>query len=133
MNEHERAFVEAFIAPDRRERYLLHLASSKNRRKILDRLNHHLDLRKGIASELTADLTPDSLVAELKRRGIPARCHIIADASDEDGQELPLEDAVSLALMHPFGVILCCVPGRLALYKPESPASLYLLERRAAK
>lgn len=132
MNEQEREFVDAFIEPRRRERYLLHLASAKNRRKALDRLNHQLDLRAGVASELPASLTPAMLTAELRRRGAPDACHVIADASDQDGQELALKDGAEFALGHPFGVVLCCIAGKLACYKPESPGPVYLLQRGLA-
>lgn len=127
MEEQERAFVEAFIAPARRERYLLHLASSKNRRKVLDRLNHQLDLRSGVAVELPASLTSAWLVAELERCGASEMCHVIADSSEHDGRKLSLVEAVDVLLMHPFGVVLCCVMGKLACYKPESPGPIFLL------
>jgi hypothetical protein len=129
MDEQEQAFIEAFIDPARRQRYLLHLASSRNRRRVLERLNHRLDLRAGVAAELSADLTPAGLVAELKQRGATTKCHVIADSSERDGQELSLVDGVDFALAHPFGVVLCCLPGRLACYKPESPGAVLLLER----
>src|SRR5437016_7970597 len=40
---HEEAFVQAFIVPDKQSRYLSLLASRKRRVEFLDRLNHHLD------------------------------------------------------------------------------------------
>ncbi|HEV3237967.1 MAG TPA: hypothetical protein VGZ25_13330 [Gemmataceae bacterium] len=129
MNEQGRAFVEAFIAPARRERYLLHLASAKNRRKALNRLNHQFDIRAGVASEMPASLTSAGLAAELRRRGAPATCHVIADESEHDGQELPLEDGTDLVWFHTWGIVLCCVPSRLACYKAESPSPVYLLEK----
>lgn len=128
MDEQERAFVEAFIDPRRRDRYRLLLAAPEHRHKILDRLNHQLDLRAGIATELPAGLAGAGLVAELERHGAPATCHVIADSSDCDGREMALAAAVSFATAHFFGVVLCCLPGRLAFYKPESPAPTFLLE-----
>lgn len=130
MNEQERALVMAFIEPARRGRYLLHLASAKHRPKILDRLNHWLDLRAGVAMELPSSLSQGAILAELRRRGAPATCHVIADRTNGDGQDLPLEEAVELAYGHVFGIVLCCIPGQLALYKPESPSPMHLLERR---
>lgn len=129
MNDQERAFVESFIEPARRERYLHLLDSPKLRAKALDRLNHQLDLRAGVATALAAGLTCSEITELLHRRGADHPCHVIADSSDLDGQEMPLAAAVEFAIRHPFGVVLCCVPGHLAVYKPESPGPTFLLSR----
>jgi hypothetical protein len=129
MNVHEHHFVEAFIAPARRDRYLTMLPNPKRRRKITDRLNHCLlsDLGPGVA----VGRSPHANVAQLLRsRGASATCHIIADSFEMDGQELALDEAVDLAKLYPFGIVLCCILGRLACYRPESPAPFYLLEAR---
>src|SRR5688500_15292948 len=112
MNAHEQAFVEAFIDPVRKERYLSLLASPKRRRKVLERLNHQLDLRADLEIQLPADATDAGIVAALGDRRAPEVSHIIADSSDRDGMELPLVDAVAFATNHPFGVIISCIPGR---------------------
>jgi hypothetical protein len=51
------------------------------------------------------------------------------DGLKADGRELPLREALMLICMHRSGAILSCLPGRLAYYKPESPAPGILLER----
>jgi hypothetical protein len=44
VNAHEEAFVRSFIVPKKRDRYLRLLGHPKHRAKLLDRLNHNLDL-----------------------------------------------------------------------------------------
>jgi hypothetical protein len=131
LNEREQSFVNTFIVPQKRSRYLLFLASQKRRLAILDRLNHALDIWS-LAKELAPeDSSADGLLRLLRRKGAEPICHIIADSSDLDGQEVPLEDAIEFALGWEFGTILCCSES-LAYYKPETPpgegASGYLLE-----
>lgn len=130
MNAHEQAFVEAFIDPVRRERYLSLLASPKRRQMVLERLNHQLDLRADLEIQVLANATDSGIVAALRDRRSPEVSHIIADASDRDGMEFPLVDSIAFATIHPFGVIISCIPGRLACYKAESPSPLFLLERK---
>lgn len=121
MNEHERAFVMAFILPARRERYLDGLASPKRRRKILDKLNHRIDLAASCVAELPAS-TWNKLAANSDKT-----CHLIADASDMDGKDVTFNEGMEFLQEHPFGAVLSCVPGRIAFYKAESPAPILAL------
>jgi hypothetical protein len=61
--------------------------------------------------------------------GAGESCYVIADASDIDGQTLPLREALWRASIHGFGVVLSCLPGRLCYYKPESPTPGFILEK----
>jgi hypothetical protein len=127
VNEDELAFVRAFILPAKRERYLSLLPNPKHRPKVLSRLNHLLDLEWSFATSVN-DNSARSVAALLKSMGAKPTCHVIADACKFDGYDMPLENALNKSFLHQFGVILCCVRGRLAYYKPESPGPKYLLE-----
>ncbi len=129
MNEHEVAFVMAFIIRERRERYLSMLGNPKRRRKILDRLNHSQDIDFSLARQVPPACSGDSLAVLLKRLGAGDTCHVIADSSEMDGHTLPLREALWRATFHGFGVVLSCLPGRLCFYKPESPTPGFILER----
>ena len=72
----------------------------------------------------------ESLAVLLEQMGAGGICYVIADASDMDGQTLPLREALWRASVHGFGVVLSCVPGRLCFYKPESPTSGFILEKK---
>ena len=122
MNEHEAAFVQSFIVPRKRARYLELLSSPKRRRKILERLNHSLDLDWDFATP-DDSATPEMLEASLKKKGARASCYIVAACTPLDGAILPLTKGVEVAFLHPFGIVLSCIPGKLAYYKPESPES----------
>ena len=129
MNDHESAFVSTFIVPERRERYLTLLGNPKRRGKIFNRLNHSHDIDLSLARPVTPGCSSDFLAALLESIGAGPTCYAIADASDMDGQILPLRETVRSARIHSFGVVLSCLPGRLCFYKPESPTPGFILER----
>ena len=52
MNEHELAFNQSFILPQKRSQYLQLLPNPKRRRKLLDRLNHSSDVDFSLATPL---------------------------------------------------------------------------------
>ncbi len=66
----------------------------------------------------------------LKSKGAGETCHIISDIIELDGLDLPLRDALEEIESYILGSILCCVPGRLAYYKPEDPGTRYILEKK---
>jgi hypothetical protein len=129
-NEHEIGFVSSFIIPERRERYLSLLGNPKRRGKLLNRLNHSHDVDLSLARQVPPGCTGESLAALLEQMGAGEICYVIADASDTDGQTMDLREALWRASAHGFGVVLSCVPGRLCFYKPESPTSGFILEKK---
>jgi hypothetical protein len=129
MNEHEAGFVSAFIIPERRKRYLTLLGNPKRRGKVLNRLNHSQDIDFSLARPEAPACDTESLAALLESLGAGPTCYVIADASDMDGQTLPLREALCRTSVHGFGVVVSCVPGRLCFFKPESPTPGFILER----
>ena len=127
-NKHEIGFVSSFIIPERRERYLSLLGNPKRRGKVLNRLNHSHDVDLSRAQQVPNGFITESLAALLESLGAGPTCYVIADASDMDGQTLPLREALWRASVHGFGVVLSCLPGCLCFYKPESPTSGFILE-----
>jgi hypothetical protein len=130
MSEHEIGFVSSFIIPERRERYLSILGNPKRRGKVLNRLNHAQDVNLSLAQQVPPGCIGESLAVLLEQIGACDKCHVIADASDVDGQTLPLREALWRASIHGFGVVLSCLPGRLCFYKPESPTTGFILEKK---
>jgi hypothetical protein len=132
MNEHEEGFVKAFIAPHKRERYLQLLGNANRRSKLLGRLSRSWDIDGSRAEGIPADQrTPPNVVRLLRQKGAGAVCHVMADASELDGKEAPLGQAVSALLMSPHGAVLSIVPGHLALYTMGDSlfGCTYILER----
>lgn len=73
--EHEVALVRAFIAPQRRDRYLNLLASKRGRGKLRRALAHLRDLDARFAQELRPDQhTPATIAAVLRAKGAPTEC-----------------------------------------------------------
>jgi len=127
---HEEAFVRAFIASAQRARWIHFLALPKRRPEILSRLNRHLPYLAELGTEVSGDQDfPAGLEQLLKAKGAGPTCHVIADGLKADGLELPLGQALNEICLQRGGAILSCLPGRLAYYKPESPAPGILLER----
>jgi hypothetical protein len=129
-NEHEIGFVSSFVIRERRKRYLSLLGNPKRRGKALNRLNHSQDVDLSRARQVPPGCIGESLEEMLEQMGAGETCYVIADASDMDGQTLPLKEALWRASVHGFGVELSCVPGCLCFYKPESPTSGFILERK---
>jgi hypothetical protein len=128
MHPHEEALIRAFMAPERRSRWLEGLASAKRRAKQLDRLNHCRDLDERYATELPSST---DVVALLRARGAPEACYVLSAIRALDGREMRLADAVREAELGGWGTLLGCLPGRLAYYYGESGERRILLERAA--
>ena len=128
MRDLEEALVDAFIVPAKRERYKALLASKKRRKKLLDGLNHLADLDARYATPIPSNA---DVLALLKSRGAPDRCHVLSDGLELDGREMSLRDAIDAAERAMLGTLVGCIPGRLAYYYGESGEQRMLLERRA--
>lgn len=126
----EEAFAKAFIRSEKRARFIQFLAHPVHRKELLARMSHDLPLLTDFATEVPGDQDyPAELEKLLKAKGAEASAHVIADGLRIDGRSLPLRAALDQICLHPAGAILCCLPGRLAYYKPESPRAGILLER----
>jgi len=128
--DHEAAFAKAFLASEKRARFIQHLADPKRRKEMLDQLNHNLPYMPGFSMEVPSELDfPMELEKLLVAKGAGPTCYVIADGLKADRRVLPLHEALHLVCLHPWGAILSCIPGRLAYYKPESPRPGLILER----
>jgi hypothetical protein len=129
-SEHSSALIRAFIAPERQERYLGLLTSSRGRDKLRARLAHLRDLdQRFVSSPPSDEQTPSRLAALLRARGAPEECVLLAEDAALDGRRLPLAEALSRVVGRGMGAFLSCIPGRLAFYEGEEPGQRYILER----
>jgi hypothetical protein len=128
--EHASALIRAFIAPDRRERYLALLGSARGREKLRNTLAHFRDIDPRFARQIPpADQTPARVAALLRARGAPADCVLLAEDEALDGERLPLDDALGAVVGRGMGAFVSCIPGRLAYYEGEDAGERWLLER----
>jgi hypothetical protein len=130
LDPHEEALIMAFVAKPRRERYRHFLSHPDRRGKLLDHLNHHDDFIPTFTSSLPAGVhTANQIVEFLQSLGAPGTSYVVADDADLDGQTLSTARAVDAAWSSSFAVIISCIPGKLALYKPEAPEPWLVLRR----
>ena len=128
--DHETAFAKAFLPSEKRARFVQLLAQPRRRQEMLSQITRHLAFLPAVATVVPGDQDfPAGLEQLLIAKGAGPTCHVIADGLKADGRELPLREALFLVCLHRLGAILSCQPGRLAYYKPESPAPGILLFR----
>jgi hypothetical protein len=126
--DHEEAFVSAFIVPEKQTRYLEFLRKPKRRAEILDRLCHFFDFVPQLATPIDRS---SGLVSSLRKRGAGSTVHVIGGRDGLDGRDMPLEEAIDEAMTDPGGVVVSCIPGRLALYVQEfPPGDTYILSSK---
>ena len=125
---HEEAFAKSFIASEKRARFIQFLADPRRRKEMLDRLSRNLPYISALASEVPSRQDfPEELERLLRARG--PTCYVLSDGLKLDRKEVPLREALDQVCMHAGGAILCCLPGTLAYYKPESPGPGIVLEK----
>jgi hypothetical protein len=128
--EHEAAFAKAFLASEKRARFIQFLADPKRRKEMLGRLDGKLPYLPEFATGVPGEQDfPAELEKLLRAKGAGPACHLIADGLKADGKELPLREALDLICLQAGGAILSCLPGRLAYYRPAAPGQGLLLER----
>lgn len=124
----ERMLVELYIVPASRDRYLSFLKGRKHRKKLLDRLNHNLDIDQAVSVQIPAsDRNAAALTDVLRRNHVSSTCFLMADGSAADGRELRVELAIDEFLNNHWGAVLICPPKPIVLYKEKDIGRLYLL------
>ena len=113
--QQETQFVNAFIAPNRRERYVFMLSNSKRRQRLLDQLHHCRDIDPEVAKSPPSD---ECIVAHLRKLGAPDSCYVISTDATHDGNCLPLE-TVFAEYVSGHAMLISCVPGVLGCFVDE--------------
>lgn len=116
--EHEQAFVSAFVVPEKQARYAEFLPKPKRRVEITNRFSHFFDFVPRLAKQVPRD---SDLAAQLRKQGAGEVVHVIGGRDGLDGEDMPLVEAINEAMIDPSGVVISCIPGRLALYMQEFP------------
>ena len=127
--EHSSALIRAFIAPERRERYLALLASRRGRDKLRAALARLHDLDRRCCHDLPKGVhSAQEIGALLKAKGAPDECVLLAEDVALDGQCLPLGEALQTVIGRGMGTFISCLPVRLAFYEGEDLGVRYVLE-----
>lgn len=122
MNSHERAFVESFLYAPRRERFLEALTDRKKRRVFLDEFCHpswsNFFVARYAARVDPAKDRPGLIAARLRKLGAPDQCYVIGERMD--GWNLDLDKALNEVVGRSCGVVISCIPGKLAYLESEN-------------
>jgi hypothetical protein len=120
-DEHLEAFIEAFVLPARRERYLFLARAPKRRVELRKRLAHwrDFDTRRAVALPRDAQSSATAVAQFLEARGAPSSCYVLSEWGEYDGRVMPLADATGAIVGRGMGTVLSCIPGRLAYYESE--------------
>jgi hypothetical protein len=120
-DHHLEALIEAFVLPERRERYLFLARTPKRRTEITKRLAHWQDFDARCALALPSDARSSAAAVArfLTARGAPPSCYVLSESRGYDGRLMPLVDAAAGIFGRGMGTVLSCIPGRLAYYESE--------------
>lgn len=124
-NIHEIAFIQNFVVKEKQDRML---AIRHNRKKLRLLLAHKIELKKQFVHFLKNDeAKAENLYLMLKKYGASDICYTICENSKYDYQEVNLKEVLSKILNRDFGIIISCIPGKLAYYQGEDVLCKILL------
>jgi hypothetical protein len=130
LTQHEEETVRAFIIRERRNRFLELLRNPRHRHKITESLAHPhpawFDSRC-VKSIPPAQSSAASIAKLLHGKGAGAKCWVISEDKRFDGRELDLDSVLQELVGYGMGVIVSCVPGKLAFV--ESEDGRFILEK----
>lgn len=128
----EEAFVRAFVARNRRQRWLDGLVDPAKRGAVLDRLDSFNDFVASYCENYHAtglrDEEIQNIAEMLRKRGAGKLCQVLSPMKMVDGKTVPLTSALS-AVLGWDSAVLICIPDQLALYLTEPPSDLIVLAR----
>ncbi|MGF1483179.1 MAG: hypothetical protein ACFBZ8_02315 [Opitutales bacterium] len=131
LNPHEIAFIETFVLPERRERWLMKFGNPKIRSRFLTRLADSRDfcpnlLEKIEVTSLQSTSLNDIIKLPKTWSGI---CYIISQWDAADQKQLPFKDCITMIHGIGLGSVVSIVPGSVCFYEGEMPGDTYLLKR----
>jgi len=112
--------VNAFIMPERRDRWLSLLGNRRNRWKILYRLADNRDFNSANLIPVSKGAPdPVAIAEQLRQLGASDEAYVISEIIEVDTKFLPLVDALSQVVGMGLGSIVSCIPGKLAYHEAE--------------
>src|SRR5690348_17021034 len=107
MNDLAVTLIQAFVRPDRQDRYIKLLATAKGRAKFRSTLAHFRDLDLRHARRVVpSNLDVPAISKELKGRGAPGECYLLSESVELDGQTLPLDKALEAVVGRGMGTFI---------------------------
>lgn len=128
---HEEGFVNSFIAPAKRARYLMQLEYPKKRTSALAGLSSGRDIESSRIIHKWRTTEDRAILSMLEGYRVPEQAYLIVDGGNNDRTWHLLDDVITILHHESFGVVASLIAGRIALYKHENPSPVYLLCRHA--
>ena len=117
---HEREFVEAFVLPNKRDRWN-ELLAGKRRSAILGRLAGWDDFLIGTMTRIPRATSSAQILAMIRNAHsiLSEHCLVISMWVKIDQKFVPLEDAIEMTVGIGLGTVVSIDPGKLAYYEGE--------------
>ena len=126
----EQALFAAFVIPAKKERYVELLSTKRGREKVRDALDHFNDLDPRFCRRVPGRVAnPTAVLDALRKLGAPLQCHVMSVYGELDGREMPLSDALGIAIGLGQGTFISCIPGVLGYFEGEEPNERYICQR----
>jgi hypothetical protein len=118
LTDWELPFINTFVKPDLRERWLFMHSSEKRRRKLLVRLHHHFDFQAREISKLACRNT-EEMAKLLKKKSGTTSCYVVSTAPNLDGKIVTFQHLLSYEVGWPDSSVYVFDRTRLALFCDE--------------
>jgi hypothetical protein len=126
----EQALFSAFVIRAKRMRYVELLGTKRGRDKVREALDHFSDLDPRSCRKVSPGQdSPDAVLCTLRRMGAPTQCHVISVNPELDGRDMPLSDALLIAIGSGQGTFVSCVDGVLGYFEGEDAGQRYICHR----
>jgi len=126
----EQGLFAAFVIPAKRQRYVELLGTKRGRERVRGALDHFNDLDPCFCRKIVGqDAKPAAVLDALRKLGAPLQCHVISVHGELDGRDMPLSDALQIAIGSGQGTFISCITGVLAYFEGEEPDERYICQR----
>ena len=120
----------AFVIPAMRERYVELLSTKRGRERVRGTLDHFDDLGPRFCRDVAGqEAKPTAVLDALRKLGAPPQCHVISVNAELDGRDMPLSDALQIAIGRGQGTFISCIDGVLGYFEGEEPNERYICRR----
>jgi len=128
--ETEKALVESFFLPAKRDRYLELIRNPKGRGKLLSSLPHCKDLDPRTTLPIQPNQQNASSIEQiLIGLGALATCYLVSEDRELDGKTMDLRDALKLVIGYSPGTLISCKPGALGYFEGEDLGERFILKK----
>lgn len=134
VSDNLKSFIQSFVSPAKRERYLYLLEHDKLSKLATD-LDHKMELDRRHCTQIPDRLRYEEAIGyvskALKEKGAGDFC-VVWPMKHDGAEACSLDDGVRSLFEVGGGRILIAIPGRLAAYRAEDPSDCFICFRSNA-